>query len=842
MAEEVLGDLDERFYHRTSNQSTRRAKLDYWMQVFNYLRPFALRNFIPKHLLPNLMLKHNLTLTFRNFGRHKSTFLINLIGLSTSLVCAMMIYLWVNDEVSVDKYHQHADRFYQIMEWKELSAGVFVTGSTPGILAETMADEYAEVEYAAVATPASWYSGVTLFVGDKGVKTSGKYVGKDFFEIFTYPILLGNKEHLLDQKHHIVVSESVAKNLFGDAQSAIGKTIEYQREKEFTVSGVFEDIPRNSSEQFDFVLSSEEFKDVNPNAFKWENSGPMTFLLLKEGVDIEAFKAKIAPMLKGKTTEDHRQLIARRYVDAYLYGGYVNGVQSGGRIDYVQFFSLIGILILIIAAINFTNLSTARASRRVKEIGVKKVVGANRRALVFQYLSESIILTFMAAILALLIVWLLLPQFNQITDKQLILHLDTNILVALLLMILSTGVVAGGYPAFYLSGLNPIKVFKSNLFSGRTNFKELFTRKGLVVFQFTLSITLIVAVAVVYKQLEFVQNRDIGYDREHVIHFPREGRTMENLDVFLQELGKVPGVKAATSMGQSMVGGGNTTDMDWKGKDPNSRVHLAIRPVNFGAVEMLGIKIKEGRSFSQDYSLDSASVIFNQTAIDIMGLEDPIGETVGRGEFQFKIIGIMEDFHFQSLQSEVGPLFFCLAPQYTERVVVKLESNATRETIARLEKFYSDYNPGFVFDYTFMDEEYDRLYAAENRVASLGKYFAGVAILISCLGLFGLAAFTAERRVKEIGIRKILGASYFRIIGLLTRDFTGMVLIAILVALPLSYWITSSWLSDFAYKITLEWWFFAGAGVTALLVASLTVGFQTARAAAANPVDCLKDE
>jgi ABC-type antimicrobial peptide transport system permease subunit len=485
------------------------------------------------------------------------------------------------------------------------------------------------------------------------------------------------------------------------------------------------------------------------------------------------------------------------------------------------------------------NLSTAKASRRIKEVGIKKAVGAGRKTLIIQYLGESMLMTFLSVAFAILLIDLFLPQFNSVTGKQLELNFTSNVLISIASIMLFTGLISGSYPALYLSGFNPATVLKGKL---NTSLGELWARKGLVLFQFTLSVILIVCVVVVYRQIQFVLHKNLGYERDNVIYFEIEGKIKENLETFLRETEKIPGISEASSISQSTVGGGNTTQLDWEGKDPNIRIPIAIRPVNYGVIEMLDIQIKEGRAFSKNNKTDSLKIILNESAVDAMGIKDPVGQTVGLGPYKVEILGIIKNFHYESLHQGVAPMFFVLAPQYTEKVIIKIERGRVQEALAGLQKFYTQFNPGFAFDYRFLDEDYQAQYIAETRVASLSRYFACLAIIISCLGLFGLAAFTAERRIKEIGIRKVLGSSELGIVYLLSSDFTKIVIAAIAIALPISYWITRTWLNNFAFKIPLHVWYFASAGALVLMIAWITVGSQAYKAARVSPSQCLKDE
>jgi len=785
------------------------------------------------------MLRHNIVLTFRNFKRFKTTFLINLIGLSTGLACTLLIYLWVADELNMDQFHEKDSRLFQVMESQQFTGSIRVTNSTPWLLSEALEDEMPEIEYSAVATPTYWFLNQTISVNDNIIKANGKYASKDFFNIFSYDLLHGNENQVLSDKSSIVISQELALKLFNTTENVVGKTVEYQHDQQYRISGIFKDFPSGCSEYFDFVLPVNILTDQRPEVTDWGNAGPQTFVVLKEGTKPDDLTKKISAFISTKIEEKHRSLFLTKYSDNYLYDNYENGVQAGGRIEYVRLFSIIAVFILIIACINFMNLSTAKASIRTKEVGLKKAMGAGRRTLITQYLAESMFMTFMAVAIAILMVDVLLPQFNQITAKNLSIHFDPNFLLSLLVIVVLTGIISGSYPALYLSGFSPVTVLKGKI---PTAFGELWARKGLVVFQFTLSVILIVSVIVVYRQIEFVQNKNLGYDKDNVIYFPMEGKVKESRETFLTEIEKLPGVIKASSVGQSMVGGGNTTDFEWDGKDPNFKTFFAMRPVNYDIIEMLDLEIIEGRSFSREFGMDTA-VIFNEAGIEAMGMKDPVGRKITMdGGIKLEIVGVVKNFHFESLRTDVGPLFFVLIPQFTENIMVKIESGKEISTIEHIRKFYQDYNPGFSFVYRFLDEDYQAQYGAERRVSTLSKYFAGIAIIISCLGLFGLAAFTSERRRKEIGIRKVLGSSEFSIVYLLSGDFTKLVIIAIVLALPFSYLLTKQWLDNFAYKIALEWWYFFGAGLVALTIAWLTVVTQAVRAARVNPTRCLRDE
>lgn len=787
------------------------------------------------------MLRHHLLLVYRNILRFKSAFFINLIGLSTGLACVLLIYLWVADELSVDKFNDKDARLYRAMEHRVKADGIWTSPTTSGPLADVLADEMPEVEYVCQATRPGDYE---LTVDDKNVSAIGRFVSKDFFNMFSYRIIEGNPARMMDDRNAIVISDVLAMKLFNTTDHLIGKMIEFQHNSSFQIAGVFRSMPVNATDQFEFVLSFEKFAEDRAYLKTWGSTSVLTVVLLKPGVDVNVFNTKIADLVKVKTEAriTHRTVFLKNYSADYLYGKYENGKLVGGRITYVKLFSLIAVFILVIACINFMNLSTAKASRKIKEVGIKKAIGAARRTLVIQYLGESVFLSFLSFLVALLLVDLLLSQFNVITGKQLSLHLDATMVMSFLAVILVTGILAGSYPALYLSGFSPAKVLKGKI---NNSLGEAWARKGLVVFQFTLSIVFIVAVVVVYKQVEYVQSASLGYQKENLIYFPMNGALseMSNQETLIEEIRNLPGVVNASSSNHSLTGhNSGTSGVVWEGKDPDDRTEFENFTVNYGMIETMGVEMKEGRSFSREYAPDTARIIFNEKAIEFMGMKDPVGKKVKLYGKDCEIIGVAKNFNFESLHQEVKPVFIRFDNNDTYFLMVRLKPGEERTTLGNIQHLFRKINPNFTFDYDFVDNDYRSMYESEQRVATLSKYFACLAILISCLGLFGLASFTAERRRKEMGIRKILGSSELGIVYLISSDFTRIVLIAIFIALPASFLAMREWLSDFVYRIELQWWFFIGAGALALFISWLTVGAQALRAAKVNPTQCLKEE
>jgi ABC-type antimicrobial peptide transport system permease subunit len=732
------------------------------------------------------------------------------------------------------------------MENAKLSNGITTQPYTPDRLAETLAKEMPEVEYAVPVIPPIFFGKIPLSTPDKKIKAVGQFAGKDFFNVFSYRLIYGDKNQVLSVKNSVVISKQLAIRLFGTTQNVVGKSFEFelmQFKNQCAISGIFEDVPSNSSEQFDFVLSFGAWLDLCSlihRPIDWDNHAPYTYVILKKGTNISQFNNKISGFIKSKLSYSSVNLFARPYSAGYLYNKYENGKQAGGRIEYVKLFSIIAVFILLIACINFMNLSTAKASGRIKEIGIKKAVGAPRKALIIQYLGESMLMSLLSLIVAVVMVELFVPEFNIITGKHLTLNFEINLILSFLGIALFTGIIAGSYPALYLSGFNPVLILKGKL---NSSMGEQWARKGLVIFQFTLSVIFIAAVLVVFKQMEFVQTKNLGYSKDNIIYFDKEGKITQSQDAFLSELKNIPGIVNASSISQKFIGEtASTIGLYWEGKNPKDIVKFTVQNVDYGMIETFGMEMKAGRAFSRNFGSDSTAIIFNEAAINIMGLKDPIGKVVNLWGQNVHIIGVTKDFNFESLHENVKPIFFILHPERTTIIMAKITAGRERETINKVHNLYQSYNPGYSFDYKFLDEDFQAQYASEQRVSILSGYFAGIAIIISCLGLFGLAAFTAERRRKEIGIRKVLGSSEFGIIYLLSSDFTKLVVAAIVIAIPAAYLITKYWLDSFAYRINLEPWYFISAGLAALLITWLTVGVQAVKAATANPVKSIRYE
>ena len=792
------------------------------------------------------MFKYFVKSVLRNFVGHKSSFLINLIGLAASFACAILIFLWINDEIQVDKFHALDEQLYQVIENHNVPEGVFTQPYTPDMLGRTLDTEIAEVQMATGVMPADLLGPSLLTSGDKKIKSAGQFADTDFFRVFSFPLLQGDAAQVLKNKNSIVVSKQLAMSLFGSLEHVVGKVVElelYNSEIHTVVTGIFDDIPGNSTMQFEFVSSYDTWLELSEKMGRmihWGNHAPSTYVVLEENTPLYQFNTKIKDLLYEKNNERNISLFAVPFTGQYLHGKYENGVQAGGRISYVHLFSLIAVFILAIAAINFMNLSTARATGRFKEIGIKKVVGSGRWSLIAQFVSESVLLTFSALLFSLLIVFLFLPQFNQITGKRLVLADQTSFFLLIPLAGFVLAVLTGLYPALYLSGFNSLQTLKAKLSDSHG---AGWARKGLVTFQFTVSVVLIISVLVVNRQVEYIQNKTLGYNKNQVVLFDKETGIANQEEAFLQEAKKIPGLVNISSMGGNLIGShSNTYDITWDGKESESNIRFEVLPVNFDLIETLEMEVVEGRSFSADLPGERTKVILNQKAVDIMGLKDPIGKTIRFWGEEKQIVGVLQNFNFESLREEINPLIFYMRPDRTVQMMARIEAGREKQVLQALGALYEQFNSGLQFNYHFMDTLWDAQYEAEQRVGVLSRLFAILGILISCLGLFGLAAFAAERRIKEIGIRKVTGANISEVMVMLNMDFIKWVTIAILIASPIAWYILGKWLESFAFKATLSWWIFALAGLLALGIALLTVSWQSWRAATRNPVEALRYE
>ncbi|GAB4022972.1 ABC transporter permease [Spirosoma koreense] len=854
LKEDLQGDLHEVFYKRLEEAGPTKARRQYGWAVLHYLSPYFFKPIRPTHtsayysspfFLSPTMFRNYLTVAWRNIAHNKSFSAINILGLALGMACSLLILFWIQDEFRVDAYHANGPRLYNVMERQFYDGKVEASPGTPSLLADELKKEFPEIAYAATL---SWEEERTFSVGDQLNKEKGRAAGADWFSMFSVPLLAGSAETALNAPTAIAISRKLAQHYFGSPAAAMGKAIRLGAKDDYQVSVVFEDIPENSSVTYDYLLSAQDLLRRNEWLKDWGTNALETRIMLRtdrNGVaaDPARLEAKMRSFLKRKNPGMAKhgldiQLFLQPYPEAYLYSNFKSGYQDGGRIEYVRLFGIVAVFILLIACINFMNLATARSVKRAREVGVRKVVGAGRSGLIGQFIGEALVLTLLGLAIAAGLVWLLLPTFNSLTGKHITFRFtEASFWVTLLGMTLVTGLLAGSYPALFLSSLNPIRVLKGTV--RHSSGARLF-RQGLVVFQFALSMLLIIGTIIVYRQIDFIQTKNLGFDREGMVYLASEGELLNKYDLFKQELLRMPGIQSVTRMdGTPTNGFGSTGNVQWPGKDPMASIQFQFSTVDYDFAKTLKVNVT-GRDFSRSFGADSANFLINETAARRIGYREPIGKPLTMWGKPGTIVGVIADYHQSSMHQPIEPFIAKLGGG--KSIIVRTQPGQTRQALASMETLVQQMNPKFPFQYQFADEAFQQLYRSETVVGTLANYFAVLAVFISCLGLFGLAAFTAEQRTKEIGVRKVLGASVPSIVGLLSQDFLRLVLVAIVLSSPAAWFAMSRWLEGYAYRIDIEWWMFGLAGLLAVGIALLTISFQSIKAALMNPVKSLRSE
>ncbi|HXB45905.1 MAG TPA: ABC transporter permease [Puia sp.] len=780
----------------------------------------------------------------RNLVNNKVHSLINISGLSVGLACSLLIFLWVQNESGIDGSFKNDTRLYKVYEREYYQDHINGNYDTPGPLAEELKKEIPEVQDAVMLQEEN--DQTALQSGDKTLKVEGTGASPGLFGMFGYPLLQGTPASAIGSNVSVAISEKTADAFFGNPQNAMGKTIRFNNKKDFKVSAVFKDLPANVSRKFDYVISWEALGQDQHWLKTWSNSGPLTYVLLREHTDPTLVDKKLtyfrSSYIHDSSAAYHVELGLQKFDQVYLHNQFQNGKVSGGRIEYVRLFSIIAVFILLIACINFMNLTTARSVKRAKEVGVRKVLGAVRSVLIKQFISESLVLTALAVVIALVLMILLLPVFNGITQKQISLPFNQpSFWGNIFILTMTTGLISGSYPALYLSAFNPVKVLKrvTKLGAGAVWF-----RKGLVVFQFVLSLILIFGTIVVSKQILFIQNRNLGYDKENLVYIPVEGELVSRYSTFKNEAIQLPGIQSVSFISDNPVNlDQGTIGVDWEGRHPNTSILFEHPDAGYDFVNTMKLQVAEGHYFSRDFPTDKDGYVLNQTAVKNMGFTNPVGKMITVNGRRGEVIGVLKDFNFRSLREPIKPMII----QFGEtedfgNILLRTEPGKTKQALDNLAMLCKQFNPAFPFTYSFTDEAYHKLYNNEQIVGKLSNVFASLAIFISCLGLLGLIIFTAEQRTKEIGIRKVLGASVGSIMQLLSADFLKLVLIAILLASPIAWLAMNDWLKGYAYKINISFWMFAVAGGLVVLIAVFTISFQAIKAAMANPVKSLRTE
>lgn len=789
------------------------------------------------------MFKNYLKIAFRNIIRQKAYTIINISGLVVGMASSILILLWVQHERSYDRFHRNADNIYRIVaDASGFKAAVNAAGM-PGGLQAAMPQIKNTVRLSHVSTH-------MFGAGDNKYEENRIfYADPSFLDVFSFPLLNGDSKTALQRIDGVLITENMAKKYFG-SENALGKTLKKDNGSVLTVTGVLANVPANSHLQFDFILpiaaNEGNAEDLRTNT--WRNFNFYGYVQLDESfVANAASLAKLNQQMNRIYKQHNRDGMKVEFqlqplTDIHLHSNLQVDLPGHGNIQYVNIFFIVAIVILAVACINFMNLATARSARRAREVGLRKAIGAGRSQLVLQFLGESLLFSFFAMGLSILLVWLLLPLFNMLAQKELVLDfMNGKLVFSLIGITVATGLVSGSYPAFFLSGFQPVKVLKGNLSAPGGN---LLFRNGLVVVQFAVSIVLLIGTVVVYRQLQYIRSGNLGFEKENLLYMPMTGALWGKQQSLASSLQQDPLTADYTVMSDLPVNlTTGTVNVQWEGKDPQSQVVIPSLDVDARFFDVFRMKLISGRKFSADYGGDSANFIINEKAAQVMGMtaDNAIGKPLAFGDRKGVIVGVVKDFNFKPIQQPIEPLVLRFN-RYGGYIVVRSKPGTAEATISALGKISEDLNPAYPFSYSFLDQDLANLYKGEQQMGGIFNLFAILAIFISSLGLYGLSAFLAQQRAREIGIRKVMGASSMNIVYLLSTGFTRLILIAIVIAIPLSVVAINRWLENFAYHIEVNWMIFVIGPVIALITAWLTVSYESLKAAIANPVNSLKSE
>lgn len=780
------------------------------------------------------MLRNYLKIAFRNIKRHSAYSILNIAGMAIGMASAILILLWVQDEWSYDRHFRNADNLYRIIQ-KDTALGVSMV-ATAGALPHVLKEEYPEI------IRATRYGAPPDFIlqrDDEFIEEKVAMVDTDFLKMFDIEFVRGDIGNALKEPRNIVITEKMAVKYFKN-EDPIGKTLTaVGGQVVFTISGIVKDMPSNSQIQFGFMFPMG-WNGSDENDWNWLEHN---YIELKDGTDIKLLEEKIKYVLKKHNHDPNSQIFLQNIKKTHLYssGRYNYDIDGLGDITYVRIMSLIAFFILLIACINFMNLSTAQSAKRAKEIGINKVVGANKARIIFQFIGESLLVVLVAHVLAMILVELFLPGYNSLTGKQLHVNYQSpGLYISLAIIVLFCGILAGSYPAFYLSSLKPLETIKGLTDKNPSNPR---LRKILVIFQFSLSVLLIICTLVVRNQIHYMQTKSLGFNKDDIGYFLYPAAPWDHiLKTVKNELKNNPDILSITAAPMSPFNGGNTmSNLSWSGKKPGSDILFYGLDADFDFARTFKLELKTGRFFSPEYATDSSAIVINEMAGKVLGFNDPVGQTItAPSGHKYNIIGVVKDFHFKSLHHKIGPLIMGIGP--SNFFYIKMKHDNISSTINSIQKTYNSFKPIQPFNFHFLNEDFDNMYQTEQRINRIFTWFAFLAIVISCLGLIGLSSFMTERRTKEIGIRKINGAKSNEIFSLLSGEYIKWVMISIIIACPVAWYIMNKWLQNFAYRIDISWWIFASAGVVALVIALLTVSWQSFRASRKNPVEALRYE
>lgn len=788
------------------------------------------------------MFRNYFVVMVRNLFKNGFYSFINIAGLALGITCSILILLWVADETSFNKFIPKVDRLYQVWVRAQFDGKISSWTSVPLPTYEAFKIAHSNIARMAVT---DWGGEHLITVGENRLIKRGYWVSEEFLEMFEFPLVIGNAEQVLDAPPSIVITESTAKSLFGD-EDPINKVIRLDNEYDLKVSGILKDIPGNSTFQFDFLMPwkfrEQNNQWVRDNMTNWGNYSFQVFAELNDPTNHTTVEESVKMMLQEHGETDTKPEYFLYPMERWrLFSSFENGVETGGMNDYVQMFTIIAIFIIIIACINFMNLATARSERRAREVGVRKSIGSKRRELVLQFIGESTFIAFIAFAIAILTAQLLLPYYNNLVDKKLFIdYTSSQFWIASLGMVLLVGLVSGSYPAFYLSSFQPVKVLKGKPTVGKGTSLP---RKILVILQFGFSILLIIGTIVIYQQIQLVKSRQLGYDQENLMAVSYTNEVSTNYRAIKLELLNTGVVEAVTKSNSQITDINSNNFLGWPGKPEELRVIFTTIATEYDYTKTMGIKILEGRDFSEDFKSDTAAILINKAGLALMNLKDPIGTELDLWGGKRKLIGVMDDVLMGSPFQPVKPLFAILEPEWIDAVSIRLKkTNDLQASINAVKSVFEKYAPAYPFEYRFADQEFQKKFTTINLTSTLASLFATLTIVITGLGLFGLAAFTAEQRTKEIGIRKVMGASVPNLVGLMSKDFSVLVIIAFVFSSPLAWWALTSYLERYTIRTPLAWWIFPLTGLVALTFALLIVSTQALKAARANPASSLRSE
>jgi len=832
----IIGDVEEEYKDIRLEKGTLIAYLWFWLQVFITVPSFIKQNIFWSFI----MFKNYFKISIRNIKKYKGYSFINIFGLAAGIACCFLILLWIQDELSYDKFHEHSDEIGRIITNQQSADGIQSAALSPPPLAEYLVNGFPEIINATrLRIHNNWMMKTKKM---KFMENGIAFLEPSFFEIFSFPFIQGDPKTAFTNPNSLVITKSMAEKYFGK-EDPVGRKLNGNNNLELEITGVIQDIPENSHISFHFAVSFALLPDLfNWKMDRWTDVMYQTYIQLEKGISFEQVNRKIAGILKEKSNNQKFKLELQPIKSIHLHSSSLQWESTAhGDIKHVQLFTILSFLVLIIACINFISLTTARGANRAKEVGMRKVTGATRIDLIKQFLGESILFTSFGLILAIGFVILLLPAFNDLSGKHLTMNtiFNLNFLSIMIGIVILTGFFSGSYPALFLSAFQPAKILKGKLKIGgkSSNF-----RKILVIIQFTVSVLLIISTMVVYSQLEYIRNKKLGYDKEHIIYLRARGDIRANYQSAKNELLNHTDILNVT-VGSSLptLPGNYWSGLDWPGKDPADKPGMWFYAIDFDFIKTFNIKIDSGRDYSKNLSTDSSNYIINEAAVKYMGLSEPVGKWFARGKKRGTIIGIVKDFHFETIKSTVEPLVLHVSPFY-QYIFVKVQPENLSEVIHHISDVWESFNPEFPLEYHFLDEAFDQIYRAEYQMGNLFKDFTVLAIFISSLGLLGLASFMAQDRTKEIGIRKVLGASQSTILVLFSKDFMFYVILSNIIGCPIAYISMNKWLQSWAYHTQFHVLFFILAALISFTIVLLSVGYQAIKVALTNPVDTLKYE